>query len=112
MLELRKSPRLNVNWRAGIKLPDGRFIFCHVMNISSEGLLFHSPENLIVLRGYPMMIEIPGIDGAEQMYKVSCKGIVKHTILSSDYYRIGVLLTDISSLHQELVNAWLSKVSK
>ena len=112
MFELRKSPRLNVNWRAGIKLPDGRFIFCFVKNISSEGLLFHSPENLTVLRGYPMMIEIPGIDGVEQIYKVSCKGIVKHAILSGDDYRIGVLLTDVSSLHQELVNAWLSKVSR
>lgn len=109
MVELRKSPRINVNWRAGIKLPDGRFLFCKVLNISVEGVLLQSPENLQALRSYPMMIEVPGIDEIQHLYKVSCKGMIRHVVLSGDAYRVGVSLSEMSALHQELLDAWFSK---
>ncbi|MFZ6720708.1 PilZ domain-containing protein [Undibacterium sp. Ji49W] len=111
MIELRKSPRVTVTWRSGIKMPDGRLIFTKVINISAEGVLLQSPENLVPLRSYPMMIEIPGIVQEAELYKVSCKGTVRHAILSGDSYNVGMLLSEMSELHAQLVVAWISKTA-
>ena len=109
MLELRKTPRINVSWRSGIKLPDGRLILCRTMNISSGGILLQSPHNLVSMRSYPMMLDIPGIDEPGKIFHVSCMGMIRHVVLSNDHYRIGVQLSEMSSLHDELFQAWISK---
>lgn len=111
MIELRRSPRITVTWRAGVKLSDGKLILARLVNISAEGALLHIPENLIPQRSYPMLIEIPGIYQESDIYKVSCKGTVRHAILSGEVYHVGIQLTEMSQLHTELVTAWISKTA-
>ncbi|MES2036274.1 MAG: PilZ domain-containing protein [Pseudomonadota bacterium] len=111
MIELRRSPRVTVTWRAGVKLPDGRLILAKIVNISAEGVLLHTSENLIPQRSYPMLIEIPGIFQEAEIYKVSCKGMVRHAILSGEIYHVGIQLSEMSELHAELVVAWISKTA-
>lgn len=112
MIELRKSPRITVTWRAGVKLLDGRLLLAKVVNVSNDGVLIHSSENLVLQRSYPMMIEIPAIVQSQEIYKVSCKGTVKHTLLSGEVYHIGIQLSEMSELHAELVVAWISKTAR
>ncbi|MFZ6875152.1 PilZ domain-containing protein [Undibacterium sp. Di27W] len=111
MIELRRSPRITVTWRAGVKLPDGRLLLARVVNLSAEGVLVHVPENLLPQRTYPMMIEIPGIYQEADIHKVSCKGTVRHAILSGEVYHVGVQLSEMSELHAQLVSAWISKTA-
>ncbi|MDE2428525.1 MAG: PilZ domain-containing protein [Burkholderiales bacterium] len=112
MIELRKSPRINVNWRAGIKLPDGRLMLGRAINLSAEGVLLLCPEHLTPLRTYTMLLEIPSINGSDEIYKVHCKASIRHAILSGDAYRVGIQLSEMSQLHEELVNAWFSKTAQ
>jgi c-di-GMP-binding flagellar brake protein YcgR len=109
MIELRKAQRINIIWRAALKMADGRLVMCKVVNISTSGLLIQSPISLTANREYQMMVEIPGIDEFCNTFKVSCTIRVMHAILSGEIYRVGVQFTSISSMHQELVNAWISK---
>ncbi|MFZ6640496.1 PilZ domain-containing protein [Undibacterium sp. TC4M20W] len=111
MIELRRSPRITVTWRAGIKLPDGKLVLAKLVNISAEGVLLHTTENLMPQRSYPMLIEIPGIFQESQIYKVSCKGTIRHAILSGEVYHVGIQLSEMSELHTELVTAWISKTA-
>ena len=111
MIELRRSPRVTVTWRAGVKLPDGRLVLARIVNISAEGVLLHTTENLIPQRSYPMMIEIPGLFQEADIHKVSCKGTVRHAILSGEVYHVGIQLSEMSQLHAELVGAWISKTA-
>ena len=110
-MELRRSPRINVTWRSGIKLSDGRLVMAKVINISADGLLLHCSENLVAMRVYPMMIEIPRIDKLSEIFNVACKGTIRHSVLSGDTYRVGVQLSEMSSLHAELVDAWINKIA-
>lgn len=112
MIELRHSPRINVIWRATLELPDGRVLFPKIINLSAEGVLMLCPEHLPVLREYPISIDIPALDFVHENYQVDCTVMVKHAILSGDIYRIGASFWEISGLHKELVNAWLSKTLK
>lgn len=109
MIELRRAPRINVLWRAALRLPDGQLAMTKVVNISSSGLLMQSPAPLMVNRDYQMMVEIPGIDQFSERFKVNCTVRVMHVVLSGDFYRAGVQFTALSDVHQELVNAWISK---
>ncbi|MFZ4527320.1 MAG: PilZ domain-containing protein [Undibacterium curvum] len=112
MVELRRAPRINVTWRCGIKLSDGRLLMCRAINISSEGILLISEEKLIPSRSYPMMVEIPGIKDPKEIFRVSCKGNVRHVVLSDGNYRAGIHLSDMSEVHKELVSAWVSMAEK
>ncbi|MCH8622105.1 PilZ domain-containing protein [Undibacterium sp. TS12] len=111
MIELRRSPRITVTWRAGVKLPDGSLVIAKIINVSAEGVFLQTSANLIPQRAYPMMIEIPGIVQEAEIYKVSCKGTVKHATLSGDSYNVGMQLSDMSELHAQLVIAWVSKTA-
>ena len=58
---------------------------------------------------YHLMMEVPSINQASSdRYQVPCKVKVLHARLSGDTYHIGVTFTEISSLHQNLFEAWLS----
>ncbi|MBK1889353.1 PilZ domain-containing protein [Undibacterium sp. 14-3-2] len=112
MIELRRAPRINVSWRCGIRMPDGHLLLCRAVNISGEGVLVQCPESLQLTQIYPMMIEIPGIANSDDIFRVACKGSVRHIILSGDHYHAGMHLTNMSDLHSELVNAWISRANK
>lgn len=112
MIELRKSPRIQVAWRAGVKLPDGKLLLAKVVNLSAEGVLMLCPEHLELHSSYPMLMEIPGIYDGQDIHKVHCKGTIRHVILSGDSYRTGIQLSEMSGLHNELVQAWLSKTNR
>jgi hypothetical protein len=109
MIELRKSPRINVIWRAALRMPGVKLTMAKVINISSSGLLLQSPIPLTIGNDYQMMVEIPGIDQFCNTFKVTCTVRVMHAILSGDFFHIGLQFTQLSDAHQELVNAWISK---
>jgi hypothetical protein len=112
MIELRTAPRVNVNWRCGLKLPDSRLLMCKAINVSSEGILLFSPEPLQVSSSYPAMLEIPALQDREQLFHINCKAQVLHNILSDGVFRVGIQVSGMSDLHRELVNAWVSKAGK
>ncbi|WP_428718763.1 PilZ domain-containing protein [Undibacterium curvum] len=112
MVELRRAPRINVTWRCGIKLTDGRLLMCRAINISAEGILLISEVNLVPARSYPMLVEIPSIKDPKEIFRVSCKGNVRHVVLSDGNYRAGIHLSDMSEVHKELVSAWVSMAEK
>ncbi len=109
MIELRKTPRTNVIWRAAIKLAEGKVTPVKVVNISSGGLLLHCSGQVEAGKEYHLMMEVPGINQASsEHYQVPCKVRALHARLSGDIYYVGVTFTEISSLHQSLFEAWLS----
>ncbi|MDO8178366.1 MAG: PilZ domain-containing protein [Undibacterium sp.] len=109
MIELRKNPRANVTWRAAIELDDGNAIPLKVVNISSGSFLFHSPIALDANKTYRLMMEMPSIDQSSSLrYQVPCKVMLLHIRLSGDWYQVGARFTEISNLHQNLFDAWLS----
>lgn len=112
MIELRRAPRINVSWRCGIRMPDGHLLLCRAVNISGEGVLLQCQESLQLTRSYPMMIEISGITNSNDIFRVACKGAVRHIILTGGHYHAGMHLTNMSDLHNELVNAWISRANK
>lgn len=113
MIELRRSPRINVTWRGMIKVKEGQILPIRAINVSATGLLILSPQALMIDREYHCMLEIPQIDHeSKSPFKVPCKVAILHSILSGDAFRVGVRFVDISALHQDLLNAWVSLVSK
>ncbi|MBC3861879.1 PilZ domain-containing protein [Undibacterium jejuense] len=112
MIELRKAPRINVTWRTGIKLKDGSLMFCRAVNISKTGLLLDCPQRLMRNQTYHAMIEIPSIEIRSEIIRVSCQCEIKHIVLTDDHYRVGIALDGLSDLHQELINAWVSKANQ
>lgn len=109
MIELRKSPRINVTWRALLKLGEGKLSPVRVFNVSETGLLILCEQALVIDRDYQLLIEIPALDPQiANPYKVSCKIVVLHSILSGDAFRVGVRIVDIAELHRDLINAWIS----
>ncbi|MDY7537784.1 PilZ domain-containing protein [Undibacterium sp. RTI2.1] len=110
MIELRKSPRVNVTWRAVIKLANGQLMPAKIVNISTGGVLLQCPEKLEVNAEYQIMMEVPSIDFAKkEQFKVPCKAHIQHIILTGDFYRVGVKFSELSDLHQRLLDAWISK---
>jgi len=112
MIELRKTPRINVNWRVSIQLPDKRLLQLKAMNISDEGILLRCPVALSATSSYPVLLEIPSLQSHEEHYLVSGQGSVIHSILSDGDYRIHLRLSAMSALHTELVQAWVSRVTR
>ena len=112
MIELRKAPRINVTWRAGVRLKDGRILLCKAVNVSKTGLLLECTQTLSPGVAYPLVIEIPSIVNRAELIRVSCQCEVKHSVLSGDYYRIGVALTGLPSSDGELISAWVSMTSQ
>ncbi len=112
MMELRSAPRINVSWRGALRMPGGRLLLVRVVNVSREGLMIECGENLSQQKTYPVLLEIPAINGSREIYKVQCSARVRHSILSVDSYKIGLQLTDISGLHAELVQAWVSLANR
>lgn len=113
MIELRKSPRINVTWRGIIKVAEGELLSIRAINVSATGVLILSPHPLVIGKEYHCMLEIPNIDFAsKQLYKVPCKVAILHSILSGDSFRIGVRFVEIAELHQDLLNAWVSLASR
>lgn len=112
MIELRHAPRITVKWRAALRLSDGRLMLVRVLNVAREGVMLECTENLGQGKIYPMMLEIPAINGSDEIHKVQCNGRVRHAILAGDSYKIGLHLQDISSFHAELVQAWVSLTNR
>lgn len=113
MIELRKSPRANVIWRAAIKLAESEILSVKIVNISSGGLLLHCSSALEIDRKYHLMMEMPSIDQTSSTrYQAPCKVLVMHIRLSGDFYQVGVKFAEISDLHQALFDAWVSITTK
>jgi c-di-GMP-binding flagellar brake protein YcgR len=113
MIELRRSPRINVTWRGMVKLAEGHILPIRAINVSATGVLILSPQALMIDREFQCMLEIPHIaQGSTELYKVPCKIAILHSILSGDAFRIGVRFVEIAELHRDLLNAWVSLASK
>ena len=113
MIELRRSPRINVTWRGMIKVAEGQILPIRAINVSATGISILSAQPLTIEREYHCMLEIPHIGHESKVpYKVPCKVAILHSILSGDAFRIGVRFVEISDLHKDLLNAWVSLVSK
>lgn len=113
MIELRRSPRINVTWRGMIKIAEGNILPIRAINVSATGVLILSPQALMINKEFHCMLEIPHIgQDSTQTYKVPCKIAILHSILSGDAFRIGVRFVEISELHQDLLDAWVSLASK
>lgn len=109
MMELRKHPRTNVVWRAVIQLDDENIVPAKVMNIARGGLLVHCAGNVVQHQEYRLMMEVPSIDQfSSHRYQVHCKMRVVQSVLSGDYYHANMQFTELSDLHQNLYEAWLS----
>jgi c-di-GMP-binding flagellar brake protein YcgR len=113
MIELRRSPRINVTWRGMLKLPEGKILSIRAINVSASGILILSPQSLMNGEKYHCMLEIPQIDlASKDLYRVPCKVEILHSILSADSFRVGMRFVEIAELHQDLINAWVSLASK
>ena len=112
MIELRRAPRINVTWRAGIKLKDGKLLLCKAINISKTGLLLECSHNLSPGKTYPLIIEIPSLTDRSELIRVSCQCEVMHVVLSGNNYRIGVSLDGLPGSGNELINAWVSMANQ
>jgi c-di-GMP-binding flagellar brake protein YcgR len=112
MVELRRSPRINVTWRGIVKLDDGDLIPIRAMNVSSTGILLHCNHALHANKEYQIMLEIPHIDQVSNaLYRVPAKVQILHCILSGEAFRIGVRFVEVAEIHRDLVRAWVSLVS-
>lgn len=111
MFEVRSAPRANVSWRAAVKLAEKTIVPAKVSNISQGGLQVLCPYSLNMHHDYQMMLEVPALDNESQHYQVLCTVTVLHVILSGDSYRIGGKFHKLSALHQELIAAWVSRVT-
>lgn len=113
MLELRRNPRITVNWRGFVRLSDGHLMPIRAHNVSETGLMIASPQSMVIKKQYQMMLEIPNIDRSDDPpYKVPLSAVVSHCVLSGDAFRIGVEFVDLASLHRDLIAAWVSITSK
>jgi hypothetical protein len=110
MIELRKGPRVNITWRAVVRLPDGSLMQTRAANLSAGGILLLCKTDLSVGQAYSMMLEVPGLTPNAKLNHIPCQGQVLHSILSGSEYRIGVKLVELSDLHNELIRAWVSRV--
>lgn len=92
---------------------EGKVDPIRVFNVSETGILIMSEQALIIEKEYQVMLEIPHIDQeAMTPFKVPCKVIVLHSILSGNFFRVGVRLIEIATLHRDLINAWISLSKK
>ncbi|MFZ6690367.1 PilZ domain-containing protein [Undibacterium sp. SXout20W] len=112
MIELRRAPRINVTWRAGVKLKDGRLLLCKAINISKTGLLLECSQALSPGKIYPLLIEVPSLVARSELVRVSCQCEVKHVVLSGDNYRVGVALAGLPGSDAELISAWVSMANQ
>lgn len=113
MIELRRNPRINVTWHGLIKVGENEFAPVRVFNVSETGILILSEQALSIDKEYQLMLEIPPI--AQELtppYKVSCTVMISHSILSGNYFRVGLRILDIAGLHRDLINAWISLSKK
>ena len=101
MIELRRAPRINVTWRAGVKLKDGRLL-----------LLLECSQALSPGKIYPLLIEVPSLVARSELVRVSCQCEVKHVVLSGDNYRVGVALAGLPGSDAELISAWVSMANQ
>lgn len=109
MIELRRSPRVNVSWRGMIKIAEGKIIPVRAMNISESGILLQCDEAVIVNKEYQLMLDVPQIrDLKLPSIKVPAKIRVQHMILSEGKYRLGMQFIELSDLHRDLLQAWIS----
>ncbi|MBR7799064.1 PilZ domain-containing protein [Undibacterium fentianense] len=113
MIELRKSPRINVTWRGLMKMGGSQIVPIRVINVSESGVLILSAQALPLNAEFQMMLEVPNIDHMRQApHKVPCKVVVLHSVLSGDYFRVGVRFIELTELHKDLLNAWVSLANK
>ncbi|MFC0350993.1 PilZ domain-containing protein [Undibacterium danionis] len=113
MFELRKTPRINVTWRGTINMDNAKLVPIKIINVGSSGFLFLCPKALMADREYSLSVEIPNIDKSSSMqYQVDCVVVLTHSVLSGEQFRIGVKFVSISSMHRDLINAWVSLASK
>jgi c-di-GMP-binding flagellar brake protein YcgR len=113
MFELRKTPRINVTWRAHVKMDDNKLVPIRIINVSNSGFLFLSSKALMSEREYQLNVEVPSIDKTSSaLYHVNCVVALTHSVLSGEQFRVGVKFVNISSMHRDLINAWVSLASK
>jgi hypothetical protein len=113
MFELRKTPRINVTWRGSVKVDDDKLVPIRVINVGNNGFLFLSPKALMADRDYQLSLEVPNIDKTSgTLHQVNCVVTLTHSVLSGEQFRIGVKFATISSMHRDLINAWVSLASR
>ena len=113
MFELRKTPRINVTWRGLVKMDEDKLVPIRVINVGNSGFLFLCPKALMAEREYQLSLEVPNIDkSASTLYQVNCVVALTHSVLSGEQFRVGVRVVSISSMHRDLINAWVSLASK
>lgn len=113
MFELRRTPRINVTWRGQVKMDDNRLVPIRIINVSNSGFLFLSPKALLSERDYHIHVEVPNIDKTSSaLYQLSCVVELTHSVLSGEQFRVGVKFVSMSSMHRDLINAWVSLASK
>jgi c-di-GMP-binding flagellar brake protein YcgR len=113
MFELRKAPRINVTWRGAVKFDHAQLVPIRIINISNNGLLLLCPRALLADCEYQLILEVPNIDNLPSaMHQVNCTVVQTHSVLSGEHFRVGVKFVNIASIHRDLINAWVSLVSK
>jgi hypothetical protein len=113
MEEQRKKPRINVLWRAVIKLEEGNIVPVEITNISKNGVLMQSSSPVEINKEYRLMMDVPNINpAARESYQVHCKMLVLNSQLNDGLYHVNLKFTELSDLHRCLFEAWLSLVSR
>ena len=113
MFELRKTPRINVTWRGSVKMDDGKLVPIRVINVGNHGFLFLCPTALLAEHDYQLSLEVPNIDKTSStLYQVTCTVVLTHSVLSGGQFRVGVKFVQMSRLHRDLINAWVSLASR
>jgi c-di-GMP-binding flagellar brake protein YcgR len=113
MFELRKAPRINVTWRGYIRFDHEKNVPIRIVNISNNGLLLLSPRALMADSEFQLVLEVPHIDNSPNaMHQVNCTVVQTHSVLSGEHFRVGVKFVNVATIHRDLINAWVSLVSK
>ena len=110
-IENRQLPRTNVVWRAAYLIDAGKYAQLKIINVSEGGVAAISENRFKMDQQLQMVLEIPHPDGGGKWIHAPAKGVIVHTILSGDAYKIGVKFTEIDTNHKGLIKTWVAKLN-
>jgi c-di-GMP-binding flagellar brake protein YcgR len=110
-IENRQLPRANVVWRAAYLIAVGKYAPLKVINVSEGGIGAMTEARMNMGQQLQLVLEIPHPDGSPRWAQAPIKGIVVHTILSGDAYKIGIRFVEIDPTHKGLIKAWVTKLN-
>ncbi|WLQ12031.1 PilZ domain-containing protein [Hahella aquimaris] len=97
----RRSPRRNASWRTIVKTPDKKMYMGKIDNVSAHGYLFEFPIPLPV--GATLIMKVEIVHHAKRWESIASV-IVRHVVVRTSSYLVGVEITDIDDETAHFLN--------